>query len=186
MLKKTIYLCLFLLSLTCMVNIPVTSTAGSTTYYVKRYQDNYPEYLKNDKVMAESFLVNYNNSEAQALVARAIWYMENGYVIYGHSKYWDTGYIDCSNFVSLVYKDLGYKITSASKNYNQVGEKVDGVYSRKISGSTKYELVGVENLRPGDIFTYWKEDSDGSGTHIGHVALYIGEIDGKPTIIQTS
>jgi len=160
--------------------------AASSSYYVQNYQDNYPEYLKHDRVIADAFLDGYNNSEAHALLARGIWYMENGYMIYGHSKYWDTGYIDCSNFVSLVYKDLGYKVTSASKSYNQVGEKVAGVYSRKIKGSSKYELVGIENLRPGDIFTFWKDDSDGSGTHIGHVALYLGEIDGKPAIIHTN
>lgn len=109
----------------------------------------------------------------------------NGYMIYGHTKYGDTGFIDCSNFVSLVYKDLGYKLTSASKNYNQVGQKVPGVYSRKIAGTSKYEIVGTENLLPGDIFTFWTDNSGGSGTHIGHVAIYMGTIGGKPAIIHT-
>ncbi|MEA1961350.1 MAG: S-layer homology domain-containing protein [Bacillota bacterium] len=186
MFKKFFSLCLCLFMFIGLVNVPVVNAAGSSNNYVQRYEDNYPEYLTHDKVIADDFLSGYNNSEAQALVTRAIWYMENGYMIYGHSKYWDTGYIDCSNYVSLIYKDLGYEITSASKKYNQVGEKVDGVYFRKIAGSSKYELVGTENLRPGDIFTYWKDDTDGNGTHIGHVALYMGEINGQPTIIQTN
>jgi len=184
MFKRLVSLGLLVFTIVFWVNVPVASAASSD--YVQNYKENYPAYLKFDKVIADAFLADYNNSEAQALVARAIWYMENGYMVYGHSKYWDTGYIDCSNFVSVVYKDFGYEITSASKNYNQVGEKVEGVYCRKISGSTKYELVGTENLRPGDIFTYWAEDSDGSGTHIGHVALYVGEVNGVPAIIQTN
>ncbi|MGI5920174.1 MAG: S-layer homology domain-containing protein [Syntrophomonadaceae bacterium] len=180
-----ISLVMFLLTATGLQSASVVSAAGNADKYVEKFKDNYPAYLKNDKKLADAFLINYNHSEAQALIARAIWYMENGYMVYGHSKYWDTGFIDCSNFVSLVYKDLGYSITSASKKYNQVGKKVAGVYSRKIEGSSKYELVGIKNLRPGDIFTFWAADSDGNGTHIGHVAIYMGEINGQPAIIQT-
>ena len=181
-----ISLVMFLLTIAGLQSASVVSAAGNADKYIQKFEDNYPAYLKNDKVLADAFLLKYNNSEAQALVARAIWYMENGYMVYGHSKYWDTGFIDCSNFVSLVYKDLEYSITSASKNYNQVGKKVAGVYSRKITGSSKYELVGIKNLRPGDIFTFWAADSDGNGTHIGHVAIYMGEINGQPAIIQTN
>jgi cell wall-associated NlpC family hydrolase len=165
-------------------NLAAVSAASDTN--VKNYKKYYPEYQKHDKVLATAFLNDYNGSEAQALVARAIWYMENGYMIYGHSKYWDTGFIDCSNFVSLVYKDFGYNITSASRKYDQVGEVIEGVYSRKIKGSTKYELVGTEKLKPGDIFTFWKKDTTGNGTHIGHVAIYMGEINGQPAIIHTN
>ena len=100
---------------------------------------------------------------------------------YGHTKYPTTGYIDCSNFVSLVYKDFGYSITSAAKNYGSVGVKVEGVYGKKISGTSKYTLVGTENLKPGDIFTFWNSDK----TKIGHVAIYMGMINGKPCIINT-
>jgi hypothetical protein len=121
---------------------------------------------------------------AQTLVGRAIWYMEYGYMKYGHSKYASTGYIDCSNFVSLVYKDFGYSITSAAKNYGSVGVKVEGVYGKKIAGSSKYSLVGVEKLKPGDIFTFWNSDQP-ARTHIGHVAIYMGVINGKPCIINT-
>ena len=103
---------------------------------------------------------------------------------YGHTKYPTTGYIDCSNFVSLVYKDFGYSITSAAKDYNQVGVKVDGVYAKQIPGSTKYTLVGIENLKPGDIFNFWNSDAP-ARTHIGHVAIYMGVVNGKPCIINT-
>lgn len=183
MLRKSIIVCLVFL-MTAMTGTTVCA-ASSTESHIDDYNSYYAEYLQHDKVIADTFLAGYNNSEAQALVARAIWYMENGYMVYGHSKYRDTGYIDCSNFVSLLYKDFGYSITSASKNYTQVGEKISGVYSRKIPGKSQYELVGTEKLRPGDIFTFWKQDSDGSGTHIGHVALYMGIINGEPAIIHT-
>jgi hypothetical protein len=185
-LKKITSILLALFMAISMVPVATVNATSSSEDYVEIYEEYYPEYLENDQVIADEFLATYNNSEAQALVARAIWYMENGYMIYGHSKYWDTGYIDCSNFVSLVYKDLGYEIPTASKDYDQVGEKIAGVYSRQIAGSTKYELVGLQNLRPGDIFTFWKADTDGSGTHIGHVAIYVGEVDGNPTVIQTN
>ncbi len=141
-------------------------------------------YNVHEKPVVESFRANFDGSLAQTLVGRAIWYMEYGYMKYGHTKYANTGYIDCSNFVSLVYKDFGYSITSAAKNYGSVGVKVEGVYAQKISGSSKYSLVGIENLKPGDIFTFWNSDKP-ARTRIGHVAIYMGEINGKPCIINT-
>ena len=142
------------------------------------------QYNAHEKPIIDAFRANYKGSLAEALVGRAIWYMEYGFMKYGHSKYPATGYIDCSNFVSLVYKDFGYSITSAAKNYNQVGVKVNGVYAQKIPGTSKYTLVGTEKLRPGDIFTFWNSDAP-ARTHIGHVAIYMGEINGKPCIINT-
>lgn len=141
-------------------------------------------YNSHEKPVVDAFRAKYDRSPAQALVGRAIWYMEYGYMKYGHTKYASTGYIDCSNFVSLVYKDFGYSITSAAKNYGSVGTKVEGVYSQKIPGSLKYTLVGVDKLKPGDIFTFWNSDAP-ARTHIGHVAIYMGEINGKPCIINT-
>ncbi len=142
------------------------------------------DYNENEKPIVDSFRKNFDGSLAQTLVGRAIWYMEYGYMKYGHTKYASTGYIDCSNFVSLVYKDFGYSITSAAKNYGSVGKKVAGVYAAKKSGTSKYSLVGVEKLKPGDIFTYWNSDAPAK-THIGHVAIYMGVINGKPCIINT-
>jgi hypothetical protein len=141
-------------------------------------------YNSHEKPVVDSFRKNFDGSLAQTLVGRAIWYMEYGYMKYGHTKYASTGYIDCSNFVSLVYKDFGYSITSAAKKYGSVGTKVEGVYAKKISGSSKYTLVGIEKLKPGDIFTFWNSDEP-ARTHIGHVAIYMGVINGKPTIINT-
>jgi Putative peptidoglycan-binding domain-containing protein len=138
-------------------------------------------YNQDEKPIVDSFRANYDGSTAQALVGRAIWYMEYGFMKYGHTKYATTGYIDCSNFASLVYKDFGYSITSAAKNYGSVGVKVDGVYGQKLSGSSKYTLVGVDKLKPGDIFTFWNSDK----TQIGHVAIYMGVINGNPCIINT-
>lgn len=138
-----------------------------------------------DLAAVKAFRSTYNNSPAHALVGRAVWYMNYGYMVYGHKKYWDTGYIDCSNFVSLVYKDFGYNITSAARKYNSVGQAVNGVYVKHQSGSrTKYVLMGTDKLKPGDIFTFWKVDSQGK-RYIGHVAIYMGMLNGKPTIIHT-
>ncbi|MEN6349872.1 MAG: peptidoglycan-binding protein [Syntrophomonas sp.] len=141
-------------------------------------------YNAHEKPVVNSFRADFDGSLAQTLVGRAIWYMEYGYMKYGHTKYPATGYIDCSNFVSLVYKDFGYSITSAAKNYGSVGVKVEGAYAAKIPGTSKYSLVGIENLKPGDIFTFWNSDEP-AGTHIGHVAIYMGVINGKPCIINT-
>ncbi|MGE5380543.1 MAG: hypothetical protein ACM3NT_05690, partial [Methylocystaceae bacterium] len=90
----------------------------------------------------------------------------------------------CSNFVSLVYKDFGYTVTSTARKYNTVGTKVEGVYSEKLS-TGKWTLVGVDKLRPGDIFTFWATDSNGA-KYISHVALYMGVVNGKPCIINTA
>lgn len=141
-------------------------------------------YSSHEEPIVNALRASYKGSLAEAVAGRAIWYMEYGFMKYGHTKYATTGYIDCSNFVSLVYKDFGYSITSAAKNYGTVGVKVQGVYARKIPGTSKYTLVGVEKLKPGDIFTFWNSDAP-AGTHIGHVAIYLGQVNGKPCIINT-
>ncbi|PKM76088.1 MAG: hypothetical protein CVU90_14295 [Firmicutes bacterium HGW-Firmicutes-15] len=160
---------------------PVDSSPPATT---STYTSNNSHYNSHEKPIVDSLRANYDGSLAQTLVGRAIWYMEYGFMKYGHTKYPTTGYIDCSNFVSLVYKDFGYSITSAAKDYNKVGVKVEGVYAKKIPGSSKYTLVGVEKLKPGDIFTFWNNDAP-ARTHIGHVAIYMGLVNGKPCIINT-
>lgn len=163
---------------------PKTKAALNAVLSPDTYISSDSKYNSHEKPIVDSFRANYNGSEAHALVGRAIWYMEYGFMKYGHSKYATTGYIDCSNFVSLVYKDFGYSITSAARKYDQVGVKVDGVYAEKIPGSSKYTLVGVEKLKPGDIFTFWNSDAP-ARTHIGHVAIYMGLVNGKPCIINT-
>ncbi|HHW61140.1 MAG TPA: hypothetical protein GX404_04450 [Syntrophomonadaceae bacterium] len=159
-----------------------TALAASSSTYIQDYYDNTPHYQSHEQPLVDAFRAQNNGSEAHALVERAIWYMENGYMIYGHSKYPTSGLIDCSNFVSLVYKDFGYNITSAARKYGTVGQKVSGVYTQKING--KYVLKGTENLRPGDIFTFWKVKN--GERYIGHVAIYMGKINGEPCIIHTA
>jgi cell wall-associated NlpC family hydrolase len=126
------------------------------------------------KPVINSFRTNFNGSLAQTVVGRAIWYMEYGYMVYGHHKYPTTGYIDCSNFVSLVYKDFGYNVTSTARNYDQVGVKVSGVY---VKNGT---LIGASKLKPGDIFTFQRTN------YISHVAIYIGTFKGQPCFIGTT
>lgn len=142
-------------SLSSSESVPATTAITST------YKSNNSHYNNHEKPIVDSLRASFNGSLAQTLVGRAIWYMVYGNMVYGHSKYPSTGYIDCSNFVSLVYEDFGYSITSASRNYGQVGVKVDGVYANKLPGSSKYTLVGIEKLKPGDIFTFWASDGNG-------------------------
>lgn len=117
---------------------------------------------------------NYDGSIAQTIVGRAIWYMEYGNIAYGHTKYATTGYCDCSQFVSMVYKDFGYSFTSASKKFDQVGIQISGVYVK--NGA----LVGEEKLRPGDILTFQYT------SYISHVAMYLGNVNGNPCFICTT
>ena len=132
------------------------------------------KYNQTAKPVVNDFRDNFNGSLAQSIVGRAIWYMEYGYMVYGHSKYPTTGYIDCSNFVSLVYKDFGYKVTSTARNYDNVGVRVSGVYVRN------GKLIGASKLKPGDIFTFQRD------YYISHVAIYIGQYNGKPCFIGTT
>lgn len=139
---------------------------------------------KEDALIAQ-YRTMYTGSLADKIVGRGLWYMVYGFTKYGHTQYATTGYIDCSQFTSRVYKDFGYSITGVSRYYNTVGKSVPGVYSQLQPGSTtKWMLVGTENLKPGDILTFWK-DSPTLGRHIGHVALYVGVINGKPTVVMT-
>jgi len=148
-----------------MLMSPAAMAAGSS---------NTSKYNNTAKPVVNSLRTNFNGSLAQTIAGRAIWYMEYGYMVYGHSKYATTGYIDCSNFVSLVYKDLGYNITTTARKYDQVGVKVSGVY---VKNGT---LAGASKLKPGDIFTFQRTN------YISHVAMYIGNVNGKPCFIGTT
>lgn len=148
-----------------MVTIP--STMAATTSSTTKYNTV-------AKPVVDSFRTNFDGSLAQSVVGRAMWYMEYGFMKYGHYKYPSTGYIDCSNFVSLVYKDFGYSVTSACRNYDNVGVKVSGVYVKN------GVLYGADKLKPGDIFTFQRT------TYISHVAIYIGMYGGKPCFIGTT
>ncbi|MDD4588778.1 MAG: LysM peptidoglycan-binding domain-containing protein, partial [Heliobacteriaceae bacterium] len=145
-------------------------------------------YTKDDLVKVAKYRQAYSGikgSTADNLVERAIWYMDNGYMVYGHQYkgYKDYGIVDCSNFVSLVYSDLGLDITTTAKKYGSVGTRVQGVYSKQVNG--KWTIQGTENLKPGDVFTWYAKTQSGS-KYISHVAIYIGMIDGQPAVIGTA
>ncbi|HWQ74618.1 MAG TPA: NlpC/P60 family protein [Syntrophomonas sp.] len=184
MLKKSYSYLLAIALLIIMTASPALSAYAGVSANVQRYNQYYSAYANVELPLVKAFQKQDNGSRANDIIARAIWYMENGYMVYGHSKYKTTGYIDCSNFVALVFNDFGYNITSAARKYNTVGTKVSGVSSKKISGTSKYTLVGVDKLKPGDIFTFWNTDSSGQ-RYISHVAIYMGKINGKPAIIHT-
>ena len=44
-----------------------------------------------DKPIVDSFRAQFDGSLADSIVGRAIWYMEYGFIVYGHSKYATTG-----------------------------------------------------------------------------------------------
>lgn len=156
-----------------LMMVVATGLAYSPSAIAKTVASSSNRSADTGSAIVNTFRNNFDGSLAETIVGRAIWYMEYGNIVYGHTKYASTGYCDCSQFVSMVYKDFGYSITSASRKYNQVGVQVPGVYCR--NGT----IVGVDKLKPGDIFTFWKTN------HIGHVAMYIGQINGKPCIIGT-
>ncbi|MGE5422514.1 MAG: NlpC/P60 family protein [Ignavibacteriales bacterium] len=185
--RRTLSLFLLFIAITGLVGFGVknASALNSTQWYINNYYSTYPTYEKYEIPAVNTFRANYNGSLAQALVGRAMWYMQHGYMIYGSLGYASSGTITCSPFVALVYKDMGYKITTYASQFGTVGTKVSGVYSKLQPGSTtKYMLVGTANLRPGDIFTFWDRRSDGT-KYISHVAIYCGMINGQPWIIHT-
>jgi len=160
-----------LLTTLLMVPIPPALALTASSSALAHYQ-------KDEKPVADAFRSSYTRTLANRIVGRAIWYMEYGFIVYGHSNYSSTGYCDCSQFVSMVYRDFGYSITTASRNYDKVGRAVSGVSCRN------GVIYGTDQLKPGDIFTFWTTANTGS-RHIGHVAIYIGKINGKPRIIGT-
>ncbi|MDA8235165.1 MAG: NlpC/P60 family protein [Clostridia bacterium] len=145
------------------------------------YQKYMPGYQKREVPVINGFHNVYDGSLAHRVVARAIWYMEYGSIVYNHKKYPKTGQLDCSNFTQLVYNDFGFKITSAARNYGSVGTKVEGV-SSKPDGNYRSTIVGLEKMKPGDVVAFW----DPKYTRIGHVAVYMGIVNGHPMVIGTS
>lgn len=165
--------------------IASASTTFSTSEAIAKYNKyiNADSYVKDELYNVDDFRKKYadlSGTLAYQIVDRAIWYMENGYFIYGHGSdaYAKYGYEDCSGFTRLVFGDFGFNITSASKSYDSVGTKVEGVGKSKVNG--KWQLTGIENLQIGDILTFQQND------HISHVAIYMGtNRDGQPVVIGT-
>ncbi|MGE5453856.1 MAG: NlpC/P60 family protein [Methylocystaceae bacterium] len=175
---------LLILLMAAILVLPMVSGAQAAGSYPADYAQKVAHYDQHEKPILDIMRTRYTGgSLAEAIGSRAMWYMQYGYTVYGHSLYAQTGYIDCSQFVSRVYADFGYTITGASRKYTTVGTVVSGVYAQKLS-TGKYTLVGVDKLRVGDIFTFWAKDSNGD-KYISHVAMYIGKPNGIPTIINT-
>jgi|GEM_PF-1672845 len=182
--KKKIVALTLALSLSAS-GMAFAATSYTTSSALSKYNQyiNADSYVKDELYNVADFRSKYASMRgtlAYEVVERAIWYMENGYFIYGHGTdaYGKYGYEDCSGFTRLVYGDVGYNITGTSASYNSVGTKVAGVGKQKVNG--KWQLTGIENLRIGDIITFQETD------HIMHVAIYMGtNRDGQPVVIGT-
>ncbi|WP_064745660.1 C40 family peptidase [Paenibacillus sp. UNC451MF] len=179
-----------IICLTLAMSLGITGIASANASYttseaIAKYKKyiNADSYVKDELYNVADFRSKYANvsgSLAYKIVDRAIWYMENGYFVYGHGNdaYGKYGYEDCSGFTRLVFGDFGFNITGTSANYDSVGTKVAGVGKKKVNG--KWQLTGVENLKIGDILT-WQQDD-----HISHVAIYMGtNRDGEPVVLGT-
>lgn len=164
-----------------------TDTVLTTQQAITKYNTYYNDYVNNELVKVqqyENLNQNIKGSLADQIVERAIWYMNNGYMVYGHgtNSYQQKGIVDCSAFTRLVFGDFGFNITGAARNYNTVGTQINGVKPVQTNG--KWSLQGTENLRPGDILTWWAKDSNGN-KYISHVAIYMGMMNGQPAVIGT-
>ena len=154
---------------------------------IAHYNKYYDAYAKDELVKIQQYRTAYSSikgSLADQIVERAIWYMENGYMVYGsgYKAYATEGIVDCSNFTSLVYGDFGINLTTTARKYNTVGTRINGVSSKKVNGY--WTLQGTQNLLPGDILTWWAKDKNGN-KYISHVAIYIGMLNGQPAVIGT-
>jgi hypothetical protein len=168
--------------------MPVSYVSLTTEEAVAKYKKNYDEYVKKELVRVAQYREAYKHikgSLADQIVERAIWYMEHGYTVYGHgyNSYHSDGVVDCSGFTKLVYGDFGFELTGVAKKYDNIGTRVEGVYKKIVDGY--WSLEGLENLRPGDILTWWKQRPDGT-FYIGHVGIYMGQLDGNPAVICTA
>lgn len=166
----------------------VSYVSMTTEEAIARYNANYEKYVKHDLLLVDQYREEHKNirgSLADHVIERAIWYMDNGYAVYGSglNSYHSDGVVDCSGFTKLVYGDFGFELSGIAKKYDQFGTRVENV--DPMQNDKNWYLEGVENLRPGDILTWWKERIDGS-RYIGHVAIYMGQIEGKIAVIGTT
>jgi uncharacterized protein YgiM (DUF1202 family)/cell wall-associated NlpC family hydrolase len=176
-----------------MFNFNISPVQAVTALYtseeaVALYQQHYAAYEEDELVKVDQYRDQYKHikgSLADKVIERAIWYMENGYSVYGHGllSYHTNGVLDCSEFTKLVFGDFGFILTDVSRNYSTVGKPVEGLSSVNVNG--KWELKGTENLEIGDILTWWDEETDGT-RYISHVAIYMGELNGQPAVIGTA
>lgn len=186
--RKLLTVAVAAITISSMLLAPAFASASLTTSQaIVNYKQNYDSFTKDELQKIDQYRSTYSNSKgslADQIVERAVWYMNNGYMVYGggYKAYATEGIVDCSNFTSLVYGDFGFAITTAARNYGSVGSNVQGVYAKQVNGY--WTLQGTENLRSGDIMTWWKKDSNGN-KYIGHVAIYMGQLNGQPAVIGT-
>lgn len=160
----------------------------TTEKALAKYKENYQDYVNNELVKVAHYREQYKKikgSLADQVIERAIWYMDHGYTVYGHgfNSYHSHGVLDCSGFTKLVYGDFGIELTGISKKYENIGLRVEGVFHKIVD--EHWDLEGVENLRPGDLLTWWKERPDKT-FYIGHVGIYMGQLNGNPAVIGTT
>ncbi|MFC4766394.1 hypothetical protein [Effusibacillus consociatus] len=187
--KSKILLSLLAFGMAASIASPVSAAHNGTmspSEAIEKYNKYMDDYQRDELVKIRQYREKYKSidgSLADQVIERAIWYMENGYMVYGHGvdSYRRNGIVDCSEFTKLVYGDFGFKMTEVARKYNSVGERVDGVYARKVNG--KWQIQGADKLRPGDILTWWKKDENGK--YIGHVAIFMGMLNGEPVVIGT-
>ncbi|WP_205668634.1 SH3 domain-containing protein [Ammoniphilus sp. CFH 90114] len=175
------------LLLMCQPSFAATSSY-TTEEAIQRYQLYYDDYVKDELGEVEQYRSassKIKGSLADQLIERAIWYMENGYMVYGDGwmSYHTDGIVNCSEFTKLVFGDFNFKLTDIASQYDKVGIPVPGISAKKTSQG--WMLEGTENLLPGDILTWWKDRSDGT-RYIAHVGIYMGQLNGQPAVIETS
>lgn len=164
-----------------------TSTVMTTDQAVSNYNANDGAYTKDELMKVDQYRTTYQsmkNSLADQLIERAVWYMNNGYMVYGHglNSYANQGIVDCSAYVKLVYRDFSFPLPGNPTDQSKTGTSVTGVYSTKVNGVWK--LQGTENLLPGDILSWWAIGANGQ-KYITHTAIFMGSINGQPAVIGT-
>lgn len=174
--------------LTTVVDASHAEPTITTQQAIAMYKEKYAAYTKDELVKVSQYRNKYigiKGSLADQIVERAIWYMENGYTVYGHGRkmYQQTGVVDCSNFTSLVFADFGYDIPTAVREYPTVGQRITGISAKKVGNY--WTIEGMDKLKPGDLLTWWRIDSTTGQKVAGHTAIYMGELNGQPAVIGT-
>ncbi len=155
---------------------------------IAKYKEKYQSYVELELVKVAQYRElskGIRGSLADQVIERAIWYMDHGYIVWGNgwNSYHSHGVADCSNFMKLVYGDFGFELTGVAKKYDQMGTRIKCVYPMKVGRF--WHLEGLENIRPGDLLTWWQDRKDNS-RFVKHVAIYMGQIEGSPAVIGTT
>lgn len=163
------------------------SSAFVTGDYAKRddplqavamFHRYYDDYVEDELDFVNKFYEEYAHMQgtlAYAVIEQSIWYMHHGYAIYGSGtqSYPAYGILNCSEFTQRVFADFNFPISESTKNYESVGELVEGVYGTTMvypNGKTYYTLneEAKEILQLGDILVFAKDST------ISHTAIFMG------------